>query len=461
MANDILIVDDETDIRNVVSDLLKDEGYQTRAAANGPEALELIQSRRPNLVILDIWLGDTRFDGIKVLEILRRDHPMVPVVMMSGHGNIETAVAAIKRGAYDFIEKPFKGDRLLLIVKRAIETARLRQENNEMKERFSERQELIGVSNYVNQLAHTIEKVAPTNSRIFITGPSGSGKEVAARLLHAQSTRATAPFVVASCATVNADDIEATLFGVEATSIDREGYNVGLLEQAHLGTLFLDEVVDLPLSTQGKLARMLHEGHFTRVGGERKIEVDVRVIASTAKDVQEAIASGRFREDLYYRLNVVPILVKPLRDRREDIPLFAELFLQYAYRANGQTARRLGPDALDALKAYDWPGNIRQLRNVMDWLVIMASGDQNTPMTAEMLPPEVISALPIAPQIEGSQEIMRLPLREAREVFERQYLLSQVSRFSGNISQTASFIGMERSALHRKLRSLGIDRNVA
>ncbi len=460
MAYDILVVDDEADIRNIVSDLLNDEGYHARAAADGPSALEAISDRRPSLVVLDIWLGDTRFDGMKVLEVLNQDHPNVPVIMMSGHGTIETAVKAIKQGAYDFVEKPFKSDRLMHIIARAIETARLRDENTELRTKIDPDVVLIGESIYANQLRQTIGKVAPTNSRVFITGPSGSGKEVICRHIHALSPRNNGgPFVVVNCATMNDDNLEEELFGVEADTSKGKGQKTGLLEHAHLGTLVFDEVADMPLAIQGKITRLLQENRFKRMGGERSIDIDVRIIATSSRDIAFAIAEGRLREDLFYRLNVVPINVKPLRDRKEDIIELAKHFLDLACQTSGQPQRELSDEALTALQMYAWPGNIRQLRNVMDWILIMANNAVGESITAEMLPPEIMSDLPVVTEWKDTQEVLQLPLREAREKFEKQYLLSQVSRFSGNISQTAHFIGMERSALHRKLRTLGVDRS--
>ncbi len=458
MAHDILIVDDEADIRTIVSDLLKDEGYSTRCATDGPNAVEAICNRRPNLVLLDIWLGDSRFDGMKVLETLCQNHPSVPVVMMSGHGNIETAVTAIKKGAYDFIEKPFKADRLFLVVKRAIEASRLRYENQELKTKVNQDTQLTGSSHYVNQLRQTITKVAPSNSRVFIIGPSGAGKEIFARQIHSQSNRSNGPFMVMNCSTVNSELFEQELFGVESNDVKNIGQQTGILEQAHLGTLLLDEVTYMPIPTQGKVARTLQDNTFKRVGGDRKIEVDVRVIATSSNDLGLAIAEGRLREDLFYRLNVVPITIQALRNHKEDIPVLAEHFLEAASKATGQPKRQLREEAITALQTYEWPGNIRQLRNVIEWVLIMSNGGPEDLITIDMLPSEVIANLPVAPHWEGSHDILKLPLRNAREVFERQYLLSQVSRFSGNISQTANFIGMERSALHRKLRALGVDR---
>jgi two-component system nitrogen regulation response regulator NtrX len=455
MAHDILIVDDEADIRMLIAGVLKDEGYATREAGNSTEAMAAIQARQPTLVILDIWLQGSELDGIGILRRLRAEMPSVPVVMISGHGTIETAVEAIKIGAYDFIEKPFKADRLLLVIARAIEAALLRRENAELKLRAGGELDLVGASSAMNQLRQQIERVAPTGSRVLITGAPGSGKEVAGRLLHVRSRRAQGPFVPVNCATMRPDRLEIELFGCEASN-DGAPRKIGTFERAHGGTLFLDEVADMPLETQGKIVRALQEQTFERVGGSRRVEVDVRVIASSNRELSAEIAAGRFREDLFYRLNVVPIRVPPLRERREDIPLLARHFMARGAEAARIAAREFGEDALAALQAYPWPGNVRQLRNVVDWLLIMTPGDSTEAVHADMLPNEITAIAPTVVKWDKGSEIMTLPLRDAREVFEREYLLAQVTRFGGNISRTAAFVGMERSALHRKLKSLGV-----
>jgi two-component system nitrogen regulation response regulator NtrX len=455
MAHDILIVDDEADIRMLIAGVLKDEGYETRASADGEGALAAVRTRPPSLVILDIWLQGSTIDGIEALEIMLRENPLMPVVMISGHGTIETAVTAIKRGAYDFIEKPFKSDRLLLVVERAIESARLKRENQDLKQRAGGELEMIGSSGAMSGVRQAVDRVAPTGSRVFITGPAGSGKEVVARLVHTRSRRAPGPFVVVSCATMHPDRLERELFGS-----DTEGdtpRKLGFFEQAHGGTLFLDEVADMPIETQGKIVRVLQEQTFERVGSNSRVEVDVRVLASSNRDLAAEMGAGRFREDLYYRLNVVPIRVPPLRDRREDIPALVRHFMRRSAETSGLVPRDIGEDAMAALQAYDWPGNVRQLRNVVEGLLIMAPGEPRQPIRADMLPPEIGAITPTVLKWDKGGEIMALPLREAREVFEREYLLAQVNRFAGNISRTASFIGMERSALHRKLKSLGVN----
>jgi two-component system, NtrC family, nitrogen regulation response regulator NtrX len=457
MARDILIVDDEADIRLLLAGILKDEGYETREAADSDAALETIRSRRPSLVLLDIWLQGSTLDGMQILDVVKRDHANVPVVMISGHGNVETAVAAIKRGAYDFIEKPFKSDRLLLVVERAIDAMRLRREYDELRQRAGGDGELIGGSVVLTQLRQAIERVAPTGSRVLITGPAGSGKEITARMLHRLSRRADGPFVALNCATMHPDRLEIELFGEELAAEGRDGpIKIGTLEQAHGGTLLLDEVSDMPLETQGKIVRVLQEQTFARVGGNRRVQVDVRVIASTSSDLAQEMSAGRFRQDLYYRLSVVPLRVPALRERREDIPLLAAQLMARAAEVAGLPPRRLADDAIVTLQGYDWPGNVRQLRNMIDWLLIMAPGDPGEPIGARQLPPEIVGRASATVGGMGNGEVMALPLREAREMFERHYLDAQVSRFGGNISRTAAFIGMERSALHRKLRSLGL-----
>ncbi|MDD5586963.1 MAG: sigma-54 dependent transcriptional regulator [Alphaproteobacteria bacterium] len=458
MSHDILIVDDEADICLLIEGILNDEGLKTRKASNAEKAVAEIAARRPSLVILDIWLQGSNMDGMQLLDAVVRDHPEVPVIMISGHGNIETAVAAIKRGAYDFIEKPFKADRLVLQVRHALESARLKREYQELKARAGADDELIGKSSALNQVRQVIERVAPTGSRVMIFGPSGSGKEIAARAMHARSRRAGGPFVVTNCAILRAEQIEMELFGVEGDG-NGAGRKVGLLERAHGGTLYLDEISDMPLETQGKIVRVLQEQVFTRVNGSTRVEVDVRVVASSTQDLQIDMQAGRIRQDLYYRLSVVPIRIPALIERRDDIPILAQYFLGRATETSGLPIRTLGEDALAALQAYDWPGNVRQLRNAMEWLLIMAPGEANEPIRADMLPPEIIATTPNVLRWEKGGEIMTLPLRDAREMFEREYLLAQVTRFGGNISRTANFIGMERSALHRKLKLLGVHGN--
>ncbi|MEN2495114.1 MAG: DNA-binding transcriptional regulator NtrC [Hyphomicrobiaceae bacterium hypho_1] len=453
MISDILVVDDEADIRDLVSGILEDEGHACRLARDSDEALLAVEARKPHLVFLDIWLQGSRLDGLEVLSIIKKVHPDLPVVIISGHGNIETAVTAIKRGAYDYIEKPFKADRLLLVTMRALEASQLRREVQQLKERSPQNSDIIGKSSVINSLRTQIEKVAPTNSRILIRGGSGSGKELAARFLHENSARSNGPFVVLNAAAMAPDRVEEELFGIEANT--RGARKVGALEEAHGGTLYIDEVADMPLETQGKVLRVLVEQKFLRIEGVQKVSVDVRIISSTAHNLEQTMTDGKFRKDLYHRLNVVPLRIPSLAERCEDIPLLVEHFVQQITESSGLAARSIGEDALAVLQGHDWPGNVRELRNNIERLMIMAGDSTDKIITAEMLPDEIGSNVPM-PGNNGSELLMSLPLREAREIFERDYLVSQISRFGGNISRTAEFVGMERSALHRKLRALGV-----
>jgi two-component system nitrogen regulation response regulator NtrX len=454
MGPEILIVDDEMDIRELVAGILQDEGYATRTARDSDEALQAVIARRPSLIFLDIWLQGSRLDGLQLLDAFKQEHPELPIVMISGHGNIETAVAAIKQGAYDFIEKPFKADRLVLVAERALETSRLKREVRELKPFAPASANLVGRSPAVNQLRQAIQRVAPTNSRILIVGPSGAGKELAARTIHGMSVRADGPFAVINAAAITPDRMEIELFGTE--QINGQQRKVGALEEAHGGSLFIDEIADMPRETQNRIMRVLVDQTFQRVGGNTKISVDVRIISSTAQNLEAEIAAGRFREDLYHRLSVVPIRVPPLAERREDIPEMIDYFMDQISRATGLPKRRIGEDAMAILQSHNWPGNVRQLRNNIERLMILAGGEPDAILSASMLPQDVGSMIPGMPNGNGGEQIMALPLREARELFEREYLVAQISRFGGNISKTAEFVGMERSALHRKLKALGI-----
>ena len=454
MNADILIVDDEADIRDLVAGILKDEGFKCRTAADADAALNEISARRPNLIFLDIWIQGSRLDGLQLLDIIKEQNPDLPVVMISGHGNIETAVSAIKRGAYDFIEKPFKSDRLLLVADRALETFRLRREIRELRTKTPVTSELIGRSTAINHLKQTIERVGASHARVLIAGPSGSGKEIVARMIHASSDRASGPFIALNAATITPNAMEAELFGIEDGS---SGPNrIGAFEEAHGGTLYLDEVADMPKETQGKILRVLIDQTFQRVGGNSKVAVDVRILSSTSRDLMTEVQSGRFREDLLHRLNVVPVRVPSLSERREDIPDLITYFMEQIERMSGLAQRPIAEDALAVLQAHDWPGNVRQLRNSVERMLIMAGGEPNSTITADLLPTDVGASVPSLPGGQGGEKLMSLPLREAREVFEREYLMAQINRFSGNISRTAEFVDMERSALHRKLKSLGV-----
>ncbi|HTP76005.1 MAG TPA: sigma-54 dependent transcriptional regulator [Rhizomicrobium sp.] len=452
IASEILIVDDEEDIRDLIAGILHDEGFETRVAGDGDGALAAVRARRPQLVVLDIWLQGSKLDGIQVLDTLKREQPDLPIVMISGHGTIETAVASIKKGAYDFIEKPFKADRLIHVVGRALEASRMRRELNELKLKAGDESEMIGNSSAISQLRQAIEKIAPTNSRVFITGPSGSGKEVAARLIHARSRRAGNAFVAINCATMDPERIEAELFGVE----DADGLRKsGLFELAHNGTLYLDEVADMPLETQGKILRVMVDQTFTRLGGSTRVQVDARVICSTTRDLRAEIAAGNFREDLYHRLNVVPVRVPSLAERRDDIPMLVSHFMARLSAQSGLAVREIGDDAMAVLQAHSWPGNVRQLRNIVERLLILSTDDAAQAISADLLPSDLGANATWGSAGRGDL-VISLPLREAREIFERDYLVAQINRFGGNISRTAAFIGMERSALHRKLKSLGV-----
>jgi two-component system nitrogen regulation response regulator NtrX len=464
MPANILIVDDQDDIRMLIEGILGDEGYETRTAKDSQTAVKLIAEKAPDVVVLDIWLENSDMDGLALLKKLMKSHPGLPVIMISGHGNIETAVSSIQLGAYDFIEKPFKSDRLLVLTQRAIEAGRLRRENRELRLRSAGGETaLCGESAVIQQVRQSILRVAPTGSRVLLTGSPGTGKNIAARMLHSHSKRTDKNYVTLNCAILSPERLEEELFGTEgdfrfgasAPGVRKQG----LLEQADGGTLFLDEVADMPPETQAKIVRVLQDQHFTRLGGSERIEVDVRVIAATNQNLPELISQGRFREDLYYRLNVVPIHMPSLQERLDDIPVLAEHFMGQAALSANAAARPFAADAIALMQSYDWPGNVRQLRNVIEWLLIMAGGDDEAPISADMLPDSLKQKAAEIVHGQGVVALMSKPLREAREIFEREYLLSQVNRFGGNISRTAGFIGMERSALHRKLKSLGIQAN--
>jgi two-component system, NtrC family, nitrogen regulation response regulator NtrX len=454
MSSDILVIDDEADIRELISGILEDVGHQVRVARDSDEAIEAVRRRRPTLAILDVWLQGSPIDGLDLLALLREIDPDMPVIVISGHGTIETAVAAIRKGAYDFLEKPFNADRLLVVVTRAIETARLKRENASLRVRTAASADLIGSSPVMAQLRSAVDRIAQSNSRVMISGPSGSGKELVARLLHDRSSRGPGPFVAINAASIAPERMESELFGEEGP--DGRPRKIGVFEQAHQGTLLLDEIGDMPIETQSKILRVLVDQRFRRLGGSTDVQVNVRVVSSSSRDLRIDIERARFREDLFHRLNVVPLRVPNLSERRDDIPELADYFVRRITEGTGLPARVLAADALAALQAAEWPGNVRQLRNIIERILILAGGDPSTPVTLDSLPPEAWPAASFSQQ-QGMQEVIGMSLRDARERFEREYLHVQITRFGGNISRTAAFIGMERSALHRKLKSLGVD----
>lgn len=459
MALDILIIDDEDDIRDLIAGILEDEGYQTRQAHDADSGLNEIARRRPSLVFLDIWMQGSRLDGLQLLDEFQSQHPDMPVVMISGHGNVETAVSAIRRGAYDYIEKPFKVDRLLLITQRAMEAARLKNEVADLRERSNKTVELVGNSPAMQAVKGIIEKSAPTNSRIFISGASGTGKGLSARLIHQKSARAEAPFVEINCSLYSPDEVNVVLFGRETR--EKSGIlrtEVGALERAHGGTLYLSEVATLPAQAQQALLRTLVESKFNRVGGAVAVPIDVRIISSSSQNVATLIEQGQFRSDLFHRLSIVPLQLTPLKERREDIPPLVNAFIEQVCKLHNLRSMSIGEDAVAVLQAQDWPGNARQLRNSIERLLILVKDQAPADgvITASLLPPDIGEVLPTVGDSDSSAHLMSLPLRDAREVFERQYLMAQIERFGGNISKTAEFVGMERSALHRKIKSLGL-----
>jgi two-component system nitrogen regulation response regulator NtrX len=454
MAADILIVDDEADIRELIAGILEDEGYQARLAHNSDAALAAIEERRPSLVILDIWLQGSRLDGLDLLNVIKEKLPDLQVIIISGHGNIETAVSAIKRGAYDYIEKPFKADRLILVIGRALEAFRLKRENDELRGRAGADTELMGSSVVMRQFRQALKKVAPANSRVLISGAPGAGTELTARVIHAWSQRTNGPFVILPAASMAPERMEEELFGTEDPQGGR--LRVGALEEAHGGTLYIDEIADMPLETQGKVLRVLVDQTFQRVGGAKRVKVDVRVLSSTSRDLESLIRQGTFREDLYHRLAVVPVRVPALGERREDIPELIEYFAKLYSLQSGQAVRRFADDAVAILQTQEWPGNVRQLRNNVERLMIMSAGEPHQDITAAMLTGNGGANVSVGLGGAGSEQLMALSLREAREIFERDYLAAQLSRFGGNISKTSSFVGMERSALHRKIKLLGL-----
>ncbi len=444
----ILVIDDEQSIRESLKGILQDEGYRPLFAESGEDGLSLLREESPDLILLDIWLPG--IDGLETLRLIREDFPEQLVIMMSGHGTIETAVKATKLGAYDFIEKPLSLEKVLLCVENAFKVGQLVEENRSLKQKMAKDCNMIGESEAISSLKEQIGIAAPTSGWVLITGENGTGKELVARASHNLSKRRSKPFVEVNCAAIPEELIESELFGHEkgaftgATSLRK-----GKFDQAHEGTLFLDEIGDMSLKTQAKILRILQERKFERVGGSRTIEVDVRVIAATNKDLEEEIAQGNFRQDLYYRLNVLPFHVPPLRERCEDIPLLVEHFLTHFCNQEGRTIKNMDSAALDALKNYSWPGNVRELKNLVERLVIMIQADT---ITLAHLPESVLGHTR-SPDVANSAAT----LKEAREQFEKNFIRQKLTEFDGNISRTAEAIEMERSNLHRKLKAFGIE----
>lgn len=460
MSLDVLVIDDEADIRDLISDILKDEGCIVRSASNSSQAFKAISERVPSIIILDIWLQGSELDGLGILEIVKKKYALMPVIVISGHGTVETAVSAIKMGAYDYIEKPFAHDKLTVMIKRAYESARLKRENIDLKSKVIDKTELVGTSVAINKLKCEIEKAGPTAGRVMVFGDPGSGKELVARLIHKKSKKCNGPFIIFSPTCMSAERVQQELFG-EPEKQDINGVftkRQSILEAANNGTLYIDEIADLPMVSQGKLLKFLQDQMFEKVSLGKKIKLDVRFISGTTKNLVSEIQHNRFREDLYYRLNVVPIKVPPLSERREDIPLLGKYFVKQLSKFSGLKEREFSEEAIVGLQAYNWPGNIRQLRNIIEWTLIMnpVRGNEDGIVRADMLPSDVLSNTTVITKPETNIDMMSMPLREAREVFERQYLSAQMSRFNNNISKTSAFVGMERSALHRKLKLLSI-----
>lgn len=468
MTYSVLVVDDEADIRNLICDALQDENYETMVASSDLQALSMLEERMPTVVILDIWLQGSELDGLAILEIIKKKYPYLPVIMISGHGSIETAVNSLKIGAYDYIEKPFTEDKLLVLVKRACESAKLQKENAELRMYYNESGRLIGNSLSINTLKQLILKVAPTSSRVLITGSHGSGKKLVAKLIHEKSKRNSQPFIVFSATGMSEDRIQLELFGEDSKGVFASPRKVGILELANMGTLFIDEVSDLPLNIQSKLLNFLQSGSIMRAGGKTPIKLDVRVISSSSKDLKQEISTNRFREDLYYRLNVVQVPVPSLSERKEDIKILSDFFFKYFHEFGNFPLLTLSQEALYALQNYSWPGNVRKLRNVIEWLLIMNS-EQSKIVSLDMLPPEITNIKKESEQHNQTHNNLSvsnyamdmddLPLREAREIFEKNYLSKQLVKFDHNITKMSNAIGMERSALHRKLKTLGIASN--
>jgi len=452
MNDTILVVDDEPSILSTLSGVLKDAGFSVLVARDGLEALRLLRQDVPRLVLLDIWMPEQ--DGLETLKKIKELYPQILVVMMSGHGSIETAVKATKLGAYDYIEKPLSLEKVTLVIKHALHEQRLEEENLRLRARISRQQMLVGESLPIKRLQEIIQTAGPTQSRVLISGENGTGKELVAHSIHRHSLRAEEPFVEVNCAAIPETLIESELFGYEKGAFTGAAtMKRGCFELAHGGTLFLDEIGDMSLATQAKVLRVLQEQRFQRVGGAKPIEVDVRVIVASNKNLLEEIKKGTFREDLFYRLNVIPIHVPSLRERREDIPLLVQHFISLMVEEQGLKPKQITKEAVELLTQYDWPGNVRELKNMVERLMILAPHPAITPEDLELLPE---SQLPVGP-VNASKVSDRLSLRQSRAVFEKEFILQRLKENDWNISKTAEDLQIERTHLHRKIKLLGIE----
>ena len=452
MKNNILVVDDEKDIRSSIAGLLEDENYQVMVAKNSDEALDAISKMVPDLVLLDIWLENSQLDGLGLLDEIHSKFTSVPCIMISGHGNIDIAVNAIRNGASDFIEKPFEAERLLITLERVLELSKLKKEHKDLWVRAGGDLELVGKSSGIKKIKNLITKIAPTGSRVFIIGEYGTGKETLARLIHHNSKRSNGPFISLNAKILSTELLEEELFG-EEDDLGRI-LKIGLLEQANNGTLFIDEVADLTEDAQAYFVKALQDNTFMRKNGSTKINVDVRVISSSSVHINEKILNKEFSEDLYYRLNVIPIEMPALSKRKEDIPVLVDYFLNKASNFSGKKKLTIDQQALAALQVFQWSGNVRQLKNAIERILIMIDDTSLNEITYEMLPKDLLNLDSTNDDEYNRDYLYSLNLKEARIIFEHDYIMKNLDRFNGNISKTANFIGMERSAFHRKLNTL-------
>ncbi len=451
---EVLVIDDEADIRGLIEDILTEEKFIPRLAANSTQAFKILAEHAPSAIILDIWLHGSELDGLGILEIVKKRYPLMPVIVISGHGTIETAVTAIKLGAYDYLEKPFSHDKLVILLKRACEVAKLKRENLDLKSKILDKIELIGNSTLITKLKAEIEKLAANNSRILIEGGIGSGKELVARMIHKKSKRANAPFVLFNPVCMSAEKIIQEMFGpFEQDGVKR----LSSLEVANNGTFYIDEITNLPLAVQSKLLKFLQDQIFEQPCG-KKVKLDIRFIVATAKNLREAVENNKFLSDLYYRLNVANVKTPLLSDRKDDIPILVKYLVKQIARFWNFKEREFADETIALLQSYEWPGNIRQLRNMLEWIMIMnpAFSNDDLVIRPHMIPQEVFTNSATMPQF-NILDVLSLPLREAREVFERHYLWALLSLYNFNISRTAEAVGMERSALHRKLKTLNLN----